>query len=191
MTLANFVMPFTPERRQRVLKYWERRLAIATPGSEDIIIMTMNEDEKGETRLSGYVILHMPDTESGPHRGNVQKLFVSPDFRRQGIAIKGVLTDNGTGYRSHRFRQACSATGLRHLRTKPRCPQTNGKAERFIPTLLREWAYAYRYPSSDVRAAELHPWMQHYNFSRPHSAVICGQGRSRRCGEAATLPRGS
>lgn len=92
-------------------------------------------------------------------------------FRRQGIAIKGVLTDNGTGYRSHRFRQACSATGLRHLRTKPRCPQTNGKAERFIQTLLREWAYGRVYRSSTERARNLPRWLHFYNQDRPHASL--------------------
>jgi transposase InsO family protein len=68
-------------------------------------------------------------------------------FARQGITIKALLTDNGTGYRSHRFRKACQRMALRHHRTRPYTPRTNGKAERFIKTLLREWA-TYR-PSAD------------------------------------------
>lgn len=92
-------------------------------------------------------------------------------FRRQGIAIKSVLTDNGTGYRSHRFREACSATRLRHLRTKPRCPQTNGKAERFIQSLLREWAYGRVYRTSRERAQNLPRWLHFYNQERPHASL--------------------
>lgn len=92
-------------------------------------------------------------------------------FQRQGIAIKRVLTDNGPGYRSHRFRQACGTTGIRHLRTKPRCPQTNGKAERFIQTLLREWAYGRVYPTSRERARDLPRWLHFYNQDRPHASL--------------------
>lgn len=60
---------------------------------------------------------------------------------------------------------------IKHIRTRPYTPRTNGKAERFIQTLLREWAYAWRYPTSDHRADELAPWMHHYNFHRSHSAT--------------------
>ncbi len=61
--------------------------------------------------------------------------------------------------------------GIKHVRTRPYTPRTNGKAERFIQTLLREWAYAFAYPSSEHRSSELLPWMHHYNFHRPHSAT--------------------
>ena len=81
------------------------------------------------------------------------------------------MTDNGSAYKSKRFAKLLRRLGIKQKRTRPYTPRTNGKAERFIQTLLREWAYAYRYPSSDVRAAELQPWMQHYNFHRPRSAV--------------------
>lgn len=92
-------------------------------------------------------------------------------YRKLGVPIQAVMTDNGSAYRSRRFAKLLRRLGIKHKRTQPYTPRTNGKAERFIQTLLREWAYAYRYPSSDVRTAELQPWMQHYNFSRPHSAV--------------------
>lgn len=92
-------------------------------------------------------------------------------FSRQGIAVKRILTDNGTGYRSHRFRQACITRGLRHLRTKPRCPQTNGKAERFIQTLIREWAYGRVYRTSCERALHLPRWLSFYNRERPHASL--------------------
>jgi transposase InsO family protein len=92
-------------------------------------------------------------------------------YKQFGVRIVAVLTDNGSAYRSKRFAKLLRRLGIKHKRTRPYTPRTNGKAERFIQTLLREWAYAYRYPSSDVRAAELEPWMQHYNFHRPHSAT--------------------
>jgi len=92
-------------------------------------------------------------------------------FAHQGIAIRRLLTDNGTGYRSHRFRTACHSLNLRHLRTKPRTPQTNGKAERFIQTLLREWAYGRVYLSSAIRAKHLPRWLRFYNQERPHASL--------------------
>lgn len=88
-----------------------------------------------------------------------------------GVEVTGVMTDNGNGYRSHLFRQACQAAGIRHLRTKPYCPRTNGKAERLIQTLLREWAYRFRYERSEQRTALLMPYLHFYNFHRAHRAL--------------------
>jgi transposase InsO family protein len=88
-----------------------------------------------------------------------------------GVAVQRVMTDNGACYKSFAFRDACRALGLRHIRTKPYTPKTNGKAERFIQTALREWAYAQAYPHSDRRAAELPIWLHRYNWHRPHSAI--------------------
>jgi transposase InsO family protein len=76
-------------------------------------------------------------------------------FRRLGIRVERVMSDNGSGYVSRLFRKACRLLRLRHIRTRPYTPKTNGKAERFIQTLLREWAYALPYRSSDTRAADL------------------------------------
>jgi transposase InsO family protein len=81
------------------------------------------------------------------------------------------MTDNGACYKSHAFRNACKALGLRHIRTKPYTPKTNGKAERFIQTSLREWAYATAYPTSDDRKAALDPWLHNYNWHRPHGSL--------------------
>jgi transposase InsO family protein len=88
-----------------------------------------------------------------------------------GITIERVMTDNGSCYRSKEFAKACRKLGLKHIRTKPYTPKTNGKAERFIQTALREWAYAVAYSTSDHRAAELPIWLHQYNWHRPHSSL--------------------
>jgi transposase InsO family protein len=92
-------------------------------------------------------------------------------FAKQGITIRRVLTDNGTGYRAHQFRQTCLALRLRHIRTKPHTPQTNGKAERFIQSMLREWAYGRVWQDSRARAAQLQHWLHFYNAYRPHASL--------------------
>ena len=88
-----------------------------------------------------------------------------------GVSIARVMTDNGSAYRSKAFRKACAKLGLKHIFTRPYTPKTNGKAERFIQTALREWAYAHAYPSSDRRAAELPLWLHRYNWHRPHGGI--------------------
>ena len=88
-----------------------------------------------------------------------------------GVTVARVMTDNGSCYRSRAFRDACRDLGLRHIRTRPYTPKTNGKAERFIQTALREWAYAQAYPTSDHRAAELPAWLHRYNWHRPHGSL--------------------
>jgi len=88
-----------------------------------------------------------------------------------GVTVSRVMTDNGACYKSHAFRDACAELGLKHIRTKPYTPKTNGKAERFIQTSLREWAYAKAYPSSDHRAADLPAWLHRYNWHRPHGGI--------------------
>jgi len=92
-------------------------------------------------------------------------------FAARGVRVERVMTDNGAAYRARAFRTACAALHLRHLRTRPYRPQTNGKAERFIQTLLREWAYAAPYVSSAARRRALKPWLRFYNHERPHSAL--------------------
>ena len=88
-----------------------------------------------------------------------------------GIAVQSVMTDNGSCYRSKAFAKACREFGLKHIRTKPYTPKTNGKAERFIQTAIREWAYARAYTNSQQRALELPIWLHRYNWHRPHSAI--------------------
>ncbi len=92
-------------------------------------------------------------------------------FASLGIKAQRLMSDNGSCYRSHHFRSACRRFGLRHLFTRPYTPRTNGKAERFIQTSLREWAYAAIYSHSAHRAAHLQPWLHRYNWHRPHSAL--------------------
>lgn len=92
-------------------------------------------------------------------------------FARRGIRVRRVLTDNGPGYRSDAFARACRVWNVRHKRTRPYTPRTNGKAERFIQTLLREWAYRWPYDSSAARTARLQPYIRYYNHQRPHASL--------------------
>jgi transposase InsO family protein len=92
-------------------------------------------------------------------------------FAMRGVKVERVLTDNGTCYRSHLFTAACAEQGIRHLRTKPYTPKTNGKAERLVQTLLREWAYRYPFRSSAERQKLLSPYLHFYNHHRMHSAL--------------------
>jgi transposase InsO family protein len=92
-------------------------------------------------------------------------------FARLGVKAQRIMTDNGACYQAHAFARACQRHKLRHLRTRPYRPKTNGKAERFIQTLSREWAYARSYHHSDERTAHLLPWLHRYNWHRPHSAL--------------------
>ena len=88
-----------------------------------------------------------------------------------GVPIDRVMTDNGSGYVSKAFRAACAELGIGHIRTHPYTPKTNGKAERFVQTSLRDWAYAKPYRSSKQREAALEPFIHRYNWHRPHSAL--------------------
>ena len=92
-------------------------------------------------------------------------------FERHGIQVERLLTDNGSAYRSTIHALACRALGIRHLRTRPYRPQTNGKAERFIRTLIGGWAYGAIYRTSRERSAALDGWLWHYNHQRRHSAL--------------------
>ena len=92
-------------------------------------------------------------------------------YRSHGVTVEGLMTDNGPAYRSAAHALACRALQIKHIRTRPYRPQTNGKAERFIRTLLREWAYAAVYGSSPERAAALSGWLERYNYRRRHGAL--------------------
>ena len=88
-----------------------------------------------------------------------------------GVTVERVMTDNGSCYRSKAFAKLCSRLGLKHVFTRPYTPKTNGKAERFIQTSLREWAYAKAYRTSEDRSHELPYWMHRYNWHRPHGSI--------------------
>ena len=92
-------------------------------------------------------------------------------YQSLGVTVLRVMTDNGSCYRAKEFRNACKDLGLKHIRTRPYTPKTNGKAERFIQTALREWAYAQAYPTSTRRAEELPVWLHQYNWHRPHGSL--------------------
>lgn len=92
-------------------------------------------------------------------------------FATKGITVERVMTDNGPGYKSKLHAEAIAELEIKHLRTRPYRPRTNGKAERFIKTLQAEWAYAASYQNHHHRAAALGPWLEYYNYRRPHSAL--------------------
>jgi transposase InsO family protein len=92
-------------------------------------------------------------------------------FHAHGVQVQRVMTDNGSAYKSQVFAETLAAHGIRHKRTRPYTPKTNGKAERFIQTSIREWAYATPFTSSAERSRAMHPWLSAYNTTRPHSAL--------------------
>ena len=92
-------------------------------------------------------------------------------FARHGVTVERVMTDNSSAYRSRDFASAIAAAGLRHLRTRPYTPRTNGKAERFIQSSLRDWAYAHPFDSSAARGFAMQSWINTYNHTRPHAAL--------------------
>jgi transposase InsO family protein len=119
------------------------------------------------TRLAYVEVLH--DERAETAIGFLRRAVAW--YGRRGIKVQRLMTDNGPCYLAHDHRAACAELGLRHIRTRPYRPQTNGKAERFIQTLLREWAYAASYDTSACRAAALRPWLRYYNQRRPHMAL--------------------
>lgn len=116
----------------------------------------------------GFSAIHPNEQASSTVRFLLQALRY---YARLGIRFKAVLTDNGPAYRSRAFNKACRRLGLKHRYTRPYTPRTNGKAERFIQTLLREWAYARAYENSAERAHALPEWIQLYNWHRPHGSL--------------------
>ena len=110
------------------------------------------------------------DDEKGPSCAGFFRRAVAW-FNERGIRVERVMSDNGSGYKSHVFRGARIELGIRHLLTRPYRPETNGKAERFVQTLLREWAYERPYKSSKQRRRRLAGWLRHYNERRPHGSL--------------------
>jgi transposase InsO family protein len=119
------------------------------------------------TRLAYAEVL--PDEKATTAIGFLRRAVAF--FERHGITVERLLTDNGSAYRSTVHAIACRALGIRHLRTRPYRPQTNGKAERFIRTLLSGWAYGAIYRTSTERTTALDGWLWHYNHQRRHSAL--------------------
>jgi transposase InsO family protein len=119
------------------------------------------------TRLAYVEVL--PDEKAATAIGFLNRAVSF--YRSHGVAIERLMTDNGSAYRAMVHARACRRLGIKHLRTQPYRPQTNGKAERFIRTMLREWAYAAVYGSSPERAAALSGWIERYNFRRRHGAL--------------------
>lgn len=140
-------------------------------------------DRRGQQGASGWESLHVaiddhsrlafaclaPDERAASAVAALERTVAW--YRAHGVAVRAILTDNGSAYRSHAFRAACVRLGIRHRRTRPYRPQTNGKAERFIRTLLGEWAYARAYPTSGARAAALAPYLARYNLDRRHQGI--------------------
>jgi len=119
------------------------------------------------TRLAYVEIL--PDERGVTSVGFLQRAIAW--FTTNRITVQRVMTENGAPYKSRVWATWCADHDLRHLRTRPYRPRTNGKAERFIQTMLREWAYAVAYQTSAHRADVLPTWLEYYNHRRPHSAL--------------------
>jgi transposase InsO family protein len=139
--------------------------------------------QQGESRGAGWEFIHVGIDD----HSRVAFTQIHPDEKKEsavaflkasvayyqslGVTIQRVMTDNGSCYRSAAFRKACQDLGIKHIFTKPYCPRTNGKAERFIQTALREWAYARAYHDSEQRARHLPDWLHTYNWHRPHGSL--------------------
>lgn len=119
------------------------------------------------TRLTYAEVL--PADDAGACAAFLQRTLAW--FRRRGVTVRRLLTDNALAYKSHAVRAICGRWSVRHRYTRPYRPQTNGKAERFIQTLLREWAYRTPYRSSARRTAALRPYLRFYNHRRPHASL--------------------
>jgi transposase InsO family protein len=140
-------------------------------------------DRRKNSRGAGYLVLHvcnddhsracymevLPDEKKETTAAFLQRALLH--FRAQGVTVKKLLTDNGSPYRSKAFKAMRESFGLKHSRTRPYRPRTNGKAERLIQTALREWAYGPTWQTSDERNQALGAWLHFYNYHRPHSAL--------------------
>jgi transposase InsO family protein len=140
-------------------------------------------DRRKNSRGAGYQVLHvcnddhsracymevLPDEKKGTTASFLQRALLH--FQAQGVQVRKLLTDNGSAYRSKEFKAMREAYGLKHSRTRPYRPRTNGKAERLIQTALREWAYGPIWQTSDERNQALEAWLHFYNHHRPHSAL--------------------
>lgn len=140
-------------------------------------------DRTVKSRGAGYDFLHVAIDDHSrlayveAHRdekavtaiGFVRRAFAW--YRKQGVQVKRLMSDNGSCYRSKAFKQVLKSQGVRHIYTRPYTPRTNGKAERFIGTMVREWAYSRAYQTSDIRNQLLCCWLRYYNEDRPHGSL--------------------
>jgi transposase InsO family protein len=184
LSRARDLQPALPIRRYEhphpgdLLHLDTKKLArIARPGHR------LTGNPRDETRGAGWEMLHVAiDDHSriafsqlhANERADSTVAFLRAAvayYHRFGIRIRRLLTDNAPCYYSDLFATTCRELGIRHLRTRPYTPRTNGKAERFIQTALREWAYARLYQNSDHRRSELDPWLHQYNWHRPHASL--------------------
>lgn len=176
--------PVSPGRRYE----WERpgqllHLDVKKLGRIGQVGHRITGDRRFRTRGIGWEFVHvcvddcsrvayvevLPDERSVTVAGFLRRALTW--FGRRGVKVQRILTDNGSAYRSRLLAAVCRARQLGQRFTRPYTPRTNGKAERFIQTLLREWAYGLAYPSSPHRTAALARWIHHYNWHRPHSAL--------------------
>jgi transposase InsO family protein len=142
-----------------------------------------HDRQKGESRGAGHEFVHVAIDDASrlafsqirrDQRKESAIGFLTGAvtyYRSLGMKVTGIMTDNGSCYRAKAFAKACRKLHLKHIFTRPYRPQTNGKAERFIQTALREWAYARAYETSDQRAKDLPIWLHHYNWHRPHGSL--------------------
>jgi transposase InsO family protein len=140
-------------------------------------------DRRDTRRGGGWEFVHVAIDDAtrlvyvevlATERGEAAVAFLSRArafYARHGITVKSVMSDNGSCYVSRNFAEACQRFRIRHLRTRPYTPRTNGKAERVIQTLLREWAYVVPYARSERRTAALSSWVSYYNHRRPHRGL--------------------
>jgi len=142
-----------------------------------------HDRQKGESRGAGHEFVHVAIDDASrlafsqirrDQRKESAIAFLRDAvtyYRSLGMKVTGIMTDNGSCYRAKAFARACRKMGLKHIFTRPYRPQTNGKAERFIQTALREWAYVRAYETSDQRTKDLPSWLHHYNWHRPHGSL--------------------
>jgi transposase InsO family protein len=171
---------YVRERPEELLHLDVKKLGRIPPGGGHRILGRLGRSNSG----AGYDVVHVAvddatrvayvavrDDERGPTCARFM-LEAAAWFARHGVRIERVMTDNARNYTDARvFAEAVRSIGAKHKRTRPRRPQTNGKAERFIQTMLTEWAYVRLYPTNDARLNALPSWLDHYNYNRPHTAL--------------------
>ena len=180
------VMRYEHKRPGDLIHFDIKRLArIVKPGHR------VHGDRTRETRGAGYEYLHIAIDDysrisfaailSDQTSASAQRFFhlTRAHFSRFGFSVRRVLTDNGSCYRDGHFRMLLHQQHVKHRFTRAYTPRTNGKAERFIQTALREWAYARTYQNSPQRTEQLDPWLHDYNFHRPHSSLTLKPPASR------------